>query len=112
MVTAKLKRGSFDRVRALLREGPPFDLEGTSLERHQVFLGRDQLVFVFEGPRAEAEVRRLLDERGVLSRAGRLAPHIAGLPRLPEEVFGWERPVELDGISFGPQPGAGDSDGG
>lgn len=112
ILTARLKRGAFTRVREILREGPPFDLAGTSLERHQVFLARDEIVFVFEGLHAEEEVRHLLSDPGVLGRTGRLVRHLQGLPRTLEEVFSWERPIELDGVSFQADPGPGDSDGG
>ena len=33
-------------------------------------------------------------------------------PHVPGEVFSWERIFDLEGVSFGPQPGPGDSDGG
>ena len=112
VVTARLKRGSFERVRKILREGPPFDLASTSFERHQVYLSRDELVFMFEGPHADEEVGGVLDDSGVLGRAGRLARHFKGSPNVPEEVFGWVRPAEIDGVSFSAQAGPGDSDGG
>ena len=33
VVTASLRRGTVPRIAAILREGQPFDLAGTSLER-------------------------------------------------------------------------------
>jgi hypothetical protein len=111
-LTVRLKPGSVGEVRGILRQGPPFDIESTALERHQVFLVQDELVFVFEGLHADAEVRRSLDDAAVFGGASRLAAHIEGPPRVLEEVFSWERPVELDGVSFSALPGAGDSDGG
>lgn len=112
VITAKLKRGSASKVRAILEQGPPFDLADTSLERHDVFLAHDELVFLFEGPQADREAMRLLERPDVLGPAGRLAAYLRGPPRLPEEVFSWERPEEIDGMSFAPQPGPGDSEGG
>ena len=112
VVTAQLKPGSLERVREILREGPPFDLASTSLERHQVFLGADQLVFLFEGSHADEEVSRVLRDLRVLGRAGRLARHLERASVVPMEVFGWERCEEMEGVSFGAQPGPGDSDGG
>jgi hypothetical protein len=112
LVTATLKEGSEDAVRAILSKGPPFQLPETSLERHFVFLTSNELVFVFEGARAEEEVARLLSDSGVLGQASELGSHIEGPPRTPREVFHWERPQLIEGLSFGPLPGAGDSEGG
>lgn len=112
VITARLKRGSEPKVREILRQGPPFDLANTSLERHEVFLAQDELVFLFEGPRADREAMRLLESPRVLGPASRLATYIRGRPRMPQEVFSWERPVPIDGVSFAPLPGPGDSEGG
>ena len=112
VVTARLRPGAAPKVIELLEEGPPFDLDESGLERHMVFVADDELVCVFEGDRAEEETGRLLEASSVLEGAGRLAEHIEGQPSLPREVFSWERPVELEGITFGPDPGPGDSDGG
>lgn len=112
VVTGQLREGAAPKVAEILRAGPPFDLGKTSLERHEVYLGRDEIVFLFEGPDAEGEARRLLAKPRVMGRAGRIGAHLERPPRLPREVFGWERPRELDGVVFGPYPGPGDSDGG
>jgi hypothetical protein len=112
VVTVQLARGAEKKVREILREGPPFDLEGSSLERHFVFVASDELVFLFEGDGADEEAERLLKDPRVLGEAGRIRAYLAGKPRVPEEVFGWERPESLDGLSFGPEPGPGDSEGG
>jgi hypothetical protein len=112
VVTASLKRDTAHLVAEILREGPPFDLSDTSLERHEIFLGDDELVVVFEGPGAEAEARRLFEAPGVLDRVRRIGQYLAAAPKLPGEVFSWERPREPDGVAFGPDPGPGDSDGG
>ena len=37
LITVRIRRGSSETVREILREGPPFDLSETSLERHSVF---------------------------------------------------------------------------
>jgi len=104
VVSVRLRRGAGKKVREILREGPPFELEDTSLERHFVFLCGDELVFLFEGDRADEEAQRLLKDPRVLG-------YVSGRPRVPEEVFAWERPEALEGLSFGPLPGPGDSDG-
>jgi hypothetical protein len=112
VVTARLKAGAAPKALELLRDGPPFDLEGSGLERHMVFVGDDQLVFLFEGDRAEETTGHLLEASSVLDRAGRLGELIEGQPSLPREVFSWGRPPKLEGVVFGPDPGPGDSDGG
>jgi hypothetical protein len=112
VVSVRLRKGSAPKVREILREGPPFDLERTSLERHLVFLAADELVFLFEGTRADEQAERLLQDPSVLGRAGRIGMHVSGRPRVPEEVFGWERRAPLAGLSYGPQPGPGNSEGG
>lgn len=112
VVTGRLRSGAAPKVAEILREGPPFDLSETSLERHEVFLGSDEIVFLFEGPNAETEARRLLARPRVLGRAGRIGSYLDRPPHLPREAFTWERPRDLDGVVFGPYPGPGDSDGG
>lgn len=112
VVSAGLKAGSSEQVRRLLAEGPPFDLEGTSLERHEVYLADDEVIFLFEGPHAERDARKIFQRPRVLGQIGRIAPHLSGGPRFPAEVFTWERQPELQGLSFSPLPGPGDSDGG
>jgi hypothetical protein len=112
VITVPLRRGSADAARQILREGPPFNLEDTSLERHMVFVAGDELVFLFEGAHAEEKALRLLQRPGVLGQAGRLAAHVAGPPRIPAEVFAWAKDEPVDGIDFGSLPGPGDSEGG
>jgi hypothetical protein len=101
---AGLKPGADERVRHVLRAGPPFDLEGTPFERHMVFVDRNQLVALVEGQSSQREVA------GVLAEA--LRDLIAGPVRTLEEVFSWTRPISFEGVTFGPYPGPGDSDGG
>jgi len=112
LITVRVRRGSSQAVRRILREGPPFDLEETSLERHLVFLAGNELVFLFEGPHAQEEAGRLLAHPTALAQASRLAPLLAGRPRMPEEVFSWAKAERLEGVDFGPLPGPGDSEGG
>ena len=112
LVTAKVRCGSKEAIRAILREGPPFQLPETSLDRHTVFLAGDEIVFLFEGVHAKEEVTRLIHDRQVLGQASRIGLHLTGRPRMPEEIFSWERPELLEGLSFSPLPGPGDSEGG
>ena len=107
-----LSPGSHDDVSEILREGPPFDLDVTSFERHLVFHIGDELVFVFEGVHSDQAVADLVASRPVQERLLRLARFVAGTPAVAEEAFAWEHRSSPDGLSFGPLPGPGDSDGG
>ena len=49
VVIASLREGKSARARELLKEGPPFDLEATLFDRHEVHLTDREIVFVFEG---------------------------------------------------------------
>ena len=100
VIAVRLRPNSEEEVRGILRQGPPFELEDTGLESHSVFLAADELVFLFEGARAEEEVARLLERSRVLEAASRL------------RGFSWRRIHDLDGVSFEAQPGPGDSEGG
>jgi hypothetical protein len=90
-VVARLKPGSAERARELIAEGPPFDPEAIDLQRHVVYLSDDVAVFVFEGGRVNALVRAVA--RGDTGTAAFAAwePILAGIPRLVQEEFSWER---------------------
>ena len=112
VVSLPLRPGSTDQIRRLLREGPPFDLSGLSLERHEVFLSDAELIFLFEGTHSERVAIELLERPRVLGQASRIAPFVAGPPRFFSEAFSWEAQPELEGLSFGALPGPGHSEGG
>ena len=112
IITARQREDAAEKVAQVLRGGPLFNIAETSLERHEVLMFESEVVFLFEGAHAEEEARRLMFSRSAISRLGRLGVHIDRGPCLPREVFSWERPPQLDGVTFGPQPGPGNSDGG
>jgi hypothetical protein len=90
-VVAPLKPDAYERARELIAEGPPFDLPGSSFERHEVFLTRREVVFVFVGP----EVRIIREEVIVKPELWRAAAAwkdcLAERPRIADEVFSWAR---------------------
>ena len=47
-VIAKLKPDAEERAIELIKEGPPFDPQGTGFQRHSVYLTSGEAVFVFE----------------------------------------------------------------
>src|SRR4249920_888787 len=59
-VEVPIRRGQRDRVRELVRHGPPFDPVAVSeLESHDVYVGRDHVIFVFRGENVTDVVERL-----------------------------------------------------
>jgi hypothetical protein len=90
-VVVPIRRGKAEVARQLVDEGPPFELEDVGLERHNVFVGEREVIFVFEGEQAAAAVDALARSPGVLKAAIRWRGILAGQPRLAEERFGWTR---------------------
>lgn len=93
LVVAPLREDAHATVRLLIQDGPPFQLEGTGLERHEVFLSEHEAIFVFEGENPRAAVERLLGEAAVWRAAVAWRECLAGKPRIAEEAFAWDRPV-------------------
>ena len=88
-----LREGSRGEAQRLLESGPPFDPAETRLERHEVYLGDREVLFVFEsrarrrGARAVARRRRLLARRSRLGRPpGRCPARRRGCLRLVEAL--------------------------
>jgi hypothetical protein len=92
-----LRRGSQERARALIAEGPPFDSAALGLVRHEVFLSATEAVFVLEGPGVQEILERALGEprfwRAGLSwrRCAAGPPRLARLdgPPAGELVYSW-----------------------
>ena len=59
-VIAKLKPDAEERATELIKEGPPFDPQGTGFQRHSVYLASDEVVFVFEGGLLNALLQSVL----------------------------------------------------
>jgi hypothetical protein len=53
-----LKNGASETARALLKLGPPFDLQETQFDRHSVFMSGREIVVVLEGPGESGEFDR------------------------------------------------------
>jgi hypothetical protein len=91
-VVVPLKEGARPLAELLIEDGPPFDLEQTALERHEVFLTDREAVFVFEGRDARSAVELLLGEADVWRAATVWRDCLSGQPQLATEVFSWDRP--------------------
>jgi hypothetical protein len=81
------KRGDLERA---LAEGPPFDLAKEGFEHHEVFLGDTDVVFVFTGPAAASELRRIAATPELFRRVIHMTD-ILSAPRLLEQTFRWNR---------------------
>lgn len=108
-----LRAGAQDAVRDLLAQGPPIDLEEVpELDRHEVLLTSDEVIFVFESEQGADTIAALLARSEFWHAAADWQEHVGGPPRLAEESYSWARPADEDELSFLPTPGPGDSDGG
>lgn len=108
-----LKEGAHGAVRDALAAGPPFDPEKIrGLDRHEVFLTPHEAVFLFESPLGAEGLETLLTEPELWKAAAGWRDHIAGPPRIAEDVFSWTRTEEDEELSTLPTPGPGDSEGG
>ena len=88
VVVAPLKAGTEARARELLDEGPPFDLEGSAFDAHEVFVTLQEVVFVFEGN----ETLSLSAGDPALMRAAKdWADCLDGRPRIARSAFSWKR---------------------
>jgi hypothetical protein len=103
-VVVPLVPGAHEAARALLEQGPPFDLEQSGLERHEVFLTPDEVVFVFESRVGAEAWEPLLADPKLWERAAAWRDHIAGPPRIAESAYFWARadgPPRSNGASEG-----------
>jgi hypothetical protein len=92
VVVAPLKEGSLARAKELLAEGPPFALEDSRFDSHEVFLTDREVVFVFEGSSAEGETLTLAAEDPAIARAAEAwAECLDGRPRLARSAWSWKR---------------------
>jgi len=91
VVVAQLKDGTRERARELVGEGPPFELEGTGLSGHQVYVTEREVVFVFEGAHPRTAVEELAGDPSVWRAASAWREILAGRPRLAEQAYDWSR---------------------
>lgn len=90
---APLVEGAHDPVRMLLTAGPPFELAETALDRHEVFLTPSEVVFVFESRLGIGALEPLLAKPELWRSAAAWRDHLAGPPRIAEDVYSWSRPA-------------------
>jgi hypothetical protein len=93
-VVVPLKAGSVEKARALVHEGPPFD-PAVRFERHHVFVGEREAVFVFEGDDVKRAVEQLARVPAVWKAATAWGECLEGPPRIAEEGYGWARDEDV-----------------
>jgi hypothetical protein len=91
VVIVPLKEGTRARARELLDAGPPFDLAGTALDRHDVFLTDREVVFLFETHGEAARIELAADDPELWKAGAAWRECLAGRPRHAEAAFSWER---------------------
>jgi hypothetical protein len=89
IVVANVKEGMRGRLRALIAQGPPFDVETSGLSRHEVLLAEDSVVFVFQGRQITESIERLLQNPELWKQAPRWGACLAGPPQLAEVAYAW-----------------------
>jgi hypothetical protein len=87
-VVVPIRKQKRDKVQELLDEGPPFEPEASGLERHQVFLTDNEVVFVFEAAPGFS-LRQLLGDTSVLAGAAAWRDCLAGAPRVAKPFYSW-----------------------
>ena len=113
VVIVPLKPNAHSSVSRLLKQGPPFDPRAIeALDRHEVYLTSDEAVFVFESHLGSDALWPMLSDPNLWEAVSAWGEHVAGPPRIAEEVFSWSWNESADDVSFLPTPGPGDSDGG
>ena len=89
LVVVPLQEASRERARGLIEQGPPFDPAEAGLERHDVFLTEQEVVFLFEGRQVSEAVRRLARDPGLWRATLAWSSCLAGRPRLAELRYSW-----------------------
>jgi hypothetical protein len=112
VVVVPLKAGAAEKARELLAKGPPFDLEASEFDRHEVYVSESEAVFLFETPGPSATLKLPGDDPSLWKVAAAWQPLIADKPRKALTAYSWRRPKDRDAVSFEPTPGPGDSEGG
>jgi hypothetical protein len=89
---AEIRRGRKADLERILAESPPFDLAGAGFERHRVFVGDRDAVFLFEGVNPLKAVQALATQRSLTVQISKMMGILAA-PRFLSEVYAWDRPA-------------------
>jgi len=93
-IVARLKPGKEQEAAKLIAQGPPFEIGGSGLERHTVYLSAGEVVFVFEGHEVEWIVDGMIEDpfRWTISAAfAGWRDLVEGEPRIARPAFSWQQ---------------------
>ena len=93
-VAAKIRPGKRAKLEQMLSEGPPYDLADAGFDHHQVYLGDEDVFFLFEGGSPVTTVKRLAAERNLMGHVVRMAGVLSS-PHLLAEAYSWDRPPKV-----------------
>jgi hypothetical protein len=91
VVVAPLKPGSMDRARELLDKGPPFALEDTPFDSHEIFLTVNEAVFVFDRKDNGETLAFDADDPVIAQVAQSWSECLLERPRVARSAFSWKR---------------------
>jgi len=89
-IVAEIKPGKRADLERALAQGPPFDLAKEGFEHHEVFLGDTDVVFVFTGPGAASQLRRMAATPELFRHVIKMT-NLVSAPRLLQQTFRWAR---------------------
>jgi hypothetical protein len=89
-IVAEIRPGKRAELERVLAAGPPFDPAAEGFEHHEVFLGDDVVAFVFTGPGAASELRRMAGTAQLFRQVVKMT-NLLSAPRLLEQTFQWRR---------------------
>ena len=92
-VIAQIRPGKREELVRLLEKGPPFDLEDEGFERHEVFVGDSDVVFLFTGPKALTHLERMAASRALFAHVLKMTGLLSA-PRVLNQTFEWHRPIK------------------
>lgn len=91
-ILAEILPGKRRELEAFLEQGPPFDPATEGFERHEVFVGDSEVVFVFTGPAAMPNLERMSSSHDLVRHVLSLS-HLVEAPRVLNMTFEWRRPA-------------------
>lgn len=88
-VAAKIRPGLRTKLEQMLAEGPPFDLADAGFKSHRIYIGDEDVFFLFEGGSPISSVKRLAAEQSLIGHLLRMASVVSS-PHLLSEAFAWD----------------------